>query len=201
MDSVPRFRVLVVGDSGVGKSSIVHALCTKEKLANPKPTVGCSPEVCFLDLGQGRALIEFWDIGGHPEYRFSRTVLYEGLDAILFVYDLTSAKSQHNLKTTWMQELTSSLKAGVTVSSRSSAAGGGGGHVETKRTMRSFNSGFGGLPTLIVGNKLDRLKGTSLSSENALDGAIRCSAMDPRSCHRTVMSWIENAARKKLLRH
>ncbi|KAI8359245.1 hypothetical protein B0O80DRAFT_494812 [Mortierella sp. GBAus27b] len=38
-------KVLVLGDSGVGKSSLVHMLCHNESLKNPMPTVGCNVDV------------------------------------------------------------------------------------------------------------------------------------------------------------
>ncbi|KAF9126221.1 Rab-like protein 3 [Mortierella sp. 14UC] len=39
------YKVLVLGDSGVGKSSLVHILCTNEHLRAPVPTVGCEINV------------------------------------------------------------------------------------------------------------------------------------------------------------
>uniref|UniRef100_A0A8C8DL28 RAB, member of RAS oncogene family-like 3 n=1 Tax=Oryzias sinensis TaxID=183150 RepID=A0A8C8DL28_9TELE len=45
MASLDRVKVLVLGDSGVGKSSLVHLLCQNQVLGNPSWTVGCSVDV------------------------------------------------------------------------------------------------------------------------------------------------------------
>jgi len=42
-------KVLVLGDSGVGKSSLVHLLCQNQVLGNPSWTVGCSVDVRFFE--------------------------------------------------------------------------------------------------------------------------------------------------------
>lgn len=40
-----RVRILVCGDSNVGKSSFIHLLCNDEVLQNPSSTVGCHADV------------------------------------------------------------------------------------------------------------------------------------------------------------
>uniref|UniRef100_A0A8C9G333 RABL3 n=1 Tax=Pavo cristatus TaxID=9049 RepID=A0A8C9G333_PAVCR len=45
MAALDRVKVLVLGDSGVGKSSLVHLLCHNQVLGNPSWTVGCSVDV------------------------------------------------------------------------------------------------------------------------------------------------------------
>uniref|UniRef100_H2T4B9 RAB, member of RAS oncogene family-like 3 n=1 Tax=Takifugu rubripes TaxID=31033 RepID=H2T4B9_TAKRU len=48
MASLDRVKVLVLGDSGVGKSSLVHLLCQNQVLGNPSWTVGCSVDSSLL---------------------------------------------------------------------------------------------------------------------------------------------------------
>jgi GTPase SAR1 family protein len=40
-----KIRVLVLGDSGCGKTSLVHLLCTGKAIYNPPTTIGCSAEI------------------------------------------------------------------------------------------------------------------------------------------------------------
>uniref|UniRef100_A0A1I8IN36 Roc domain-containing protein n=1 Tax=Macrostomum lignano TaxID=282301 RepID=A0A1I8IN36_9PLAT len=77
----PCVKILVLGDSGVGKSSLVHLLTNHSELTNPAWTVGCSLQVGLHEYrseltGQAERLffLEFWDIGGYPMHKNSRGV-------------------------------------------------------------------------------------------------------------------------------
>ena len=73
-------KILVVGDSEVGKSSLVHLICHKSPLSRPLYTTGCSLEVkvheYFPDKTDASSrelfFLEFWDIGGSIAYQKSR---------------------------------------------------------------------------------------------------------------------------------
>lgn len=41
-------RILLVGDSGVGKTALLHLICHKKTLSSPSPTIGCQLEVKVL---------------------------------------------------------------------------------------------------------------------------------------------------------
>lgn len=58
-------RVLVIGDKGVGKSSLVHLVCHGDVLRSASSTVGCSIEVSAHRYDDKNAtFIEWMDIGG-----------------------------------------------------------------------------------------------------------------------------------------
>ncbi|PAA58111.1 hypothetical protein BOX15_Mlig000840g2, partial [Macrostomum lignano] len=105
-----RVKILVLGDSGVGKSSLVHLLTNHSELTNPAWTVGCSLQVGLHEYrseltGQAERLffLEFWDIGGYPMHKNSRGVFYHGVHGILLVHDLTNRKTELNLSR-WLHE-------------------------------------------------------------------------------------------------
>ncbi|KAI6650498.1 Rab-like protein 3 [Oopsacas minuta] len=99
-------KILVVGDSEVGKTSLVHLLCHKVPLSRPLYTTGCSLEVKvhehFSDKTDvsSRELfyLEFWDIGGSIAYEKSRYLFYDSADGIVLVHDLTNRNSHDNLR-------------------------------------------------------------------------------------------------------
>ncbi|KAG6386742.1 hypothetical protein SASPL_151915 [Salvia splendens] len=79
-------RVLVVGDSGVGKSSLVHLIMTGSSIAQPPQTVGCNVAVKHVTYGSSTGssnsirgnferdfFVELWDISGHERYTDCRT--------------------------------------------------------------------------------------------------------------------------------
>ncbi|KAF5403889.1 GTP-binding domain protein [Paragonimus heterotremus] len=109
MSEFERVKVLVVGDSGVGKTALVHLLCNQQPLTNPCYTVGCSLDVKVhqfrADPSQERPFfIELWDVGGCNAHANTRSVFYHGAHGLILVYDCTNSKSEANLKK-WLSEV------------------------------------------------------------------------------------------------
>lgn len=78
---IDKVRIIVVGDSGVGKSSLVHALCHGMPINNPSWTIGCSVDVKLHEYREGTSaqktyFMELWDIGGSSGHRNTRSVFY-----------------------------------------------------------------------------------------------------------------------------
>lgn len=102
MSSLDRVKIVVVGDSGVGKSSLVHLLCNGEPVCNPSWTIGCALHVKLHQYKEGTAgqrtfFLEFWDIGGSSGHENSRSVFYTSAHGVILVHDLTNRKSEQNL--------------------------------------------------------------------------------------------------------
>ena len=108
VSDLPRVRILVVGDSGVGKSSLVHLLCHGEAQGNPSATVGCRTDVRLhhtrVDGQDQRFFVEFWEVGGHRNFKMGRGMFYRDMNGILFVHDLKNRKSFVNLRN-WLNEI------------------------------------------------------------------------------------------------
>eukprot|EP01068_Selenidium_serpulae_P019601 Selendium_serpulae@DN6925_c0_g1_i1.p1 len=121
-----RPRVLVLGDSEVGKTSLMRMLCSNQSIAPlrlgtardvpPEPKwmqnkessvwplrdLGCEVHVAVYS---GRCF-EFWDINGDRSHVGVRSVFYDNFDALFLVYDVSNLKSYHNL-VQWLYELLS----------------------------------------------------------------------------------------------
>ncbi|THG23959.1 hypothetical protein TEA_004682 [Camellia sinensis var. sinensis] len=78
-------RVLVVGDSGVGKTSLVHLIVNGSSIAHPPQTIGCTVGVKHTTYGNSGSssnsikgdgerdfFIELWDVSGHDRYKDCR---------------------------------------------------------------------------------------------------------------------------------
>ncbi|GMR47990.1 hypothetical protein PMAYCL1PPCAC_18185, partial [Pristionchus mayeri] len=94
-------KIVVLGESGVGKTSFVNALC-KNFSAQLESTVGAQVSILWHDyragLSEQRAeMIEVWDIGGSSAHRPASTVFLDGASGIVLVHDLTNRKSETNL--------------------------------------------------------------------------------------------------------
>uniref|UniRef100_A0A3P8SVT6 Rab-like protein 3 n=1 Tax=Amphiprion percula TaxID=161767 RepID=A0A3P8SVT6_AMPPE len=153
MASLDRVKVLVLGDSGVGKSSLVHLLCQNQVLGNPSWTVGCSVDVRVQDYKEGTPeektfYIELWDVGGSvgsaSSVKSTRAVFYNSVNGIILVHDLTNKKSSQNLYRWSLEALNKdSSPTGVIVSNGS----------DYDREQFAENP----VPLLLIGTKFDQI--------------------------------------------
>lgn len=143
MSVIDRVRVMVLGDSGVGKTSFVHLAAHTEPIKAPRWTVGCSVEVKLHEFKEGTPeqttyFVELWDVGGSKNHRNTRQVFYYPCHGVILVHDLSNKKSEENLNK-WLQELMN----------RESQNGGFlEWDAETLLGSRQF-------PILVIGTKLD----------------------------------------------
>ncbi|XP_061697405.1 rab-like protein 3 isoform X1 [Syngnathoides biaculeatus] len=152
MASLDRVKVLVLGDSGVGKSSLVHLLCQNQVLGNPSWTVGCSVDVRVQDYKEGTPeektyYIELWDVGGSvgsaSSIKSTRAVFYNSVNGIILVHDLTNKKSSQNLYRWSLEALNKdSSPTGVIVSNG-----------DYDREQFAENP----VPLLLIGTKFDQI--------------------------------------------
>ncbi|XP_063621732.1 rab-like protein 3 [Cydia splendana] len=112
MAAIEKVKVVVLGDSGVGKTSLTHLIAHGRVLVSPTWTVGCAAEVKLHEYRQGTQqqntfFVEFWDVGGSQGHRNTRNVFYQPAHGIILVHDLTNRKSQVNLQK-WLSEILNS---------------------------------------------------------------------------------------------
>ncbi|XP_052855927.1 rab-like protein 3 [Drosophila gunungcola] len=104
-----RVRIVVVGDSGVGKTCLTHLIAHNESLVRPGWTVGCNIQVKIHEFKEGTArqcpyFVELFDVGGSLSHKNTRSVFYTGVHGIILVHDLTNGKSQEQLLD-WLYEI------------------------------------------------------------------------------------------------
>lgn len=110
-------RVLVVGDSGVGKTSLVNLITKGSSISRPSPTIGCSVNVKHITYGRPSSssnsikgdaerdfFVELWDISGHDRYKDCRSIFYSQINGVIFVYDLSQRRTKTSLKK-WAEEI------------------------------------------------------------------------------------------------
>eukprot|EP00747_Dinoflagellata_sp_TGD_P165523 gnl/TRDRNA2_/TRDRNA2_186894_c0_seq1.p1 gnl/TRDRNA2_/TRDRNA2_186894_c0~~gnl/TRDRNA2_/TRDRNA2_186894_c0_seq1.p1 ORF type:complete len:204 (+),score=43.41 gnl/TRDRNA2_/TRDRNA2_186894_c0_seq1:63-614(+) len=97
-------KILVVGDAGVGKTSLVKAFCEDKKLAKEyDPTVGADFNVRKWNMRGRDVRMNVWDVSGQQDFTDVRNEFYKESQALLLVFDVTSKKSFQNLDG-WMSE-------------------------------------------------------------------------------------------------
>ncbi|CAH8860986.1 unnamed protein product [Trichobilharzia szidati] len=140
-------KVVVGGDSGVGKTALVHLICNQQPLLHPSYTIGCSVDIkvhlCKSDPTKERPyFIELWDIGGSNGHANTRSIFYQNLHGLILVYDCTNSKSQANLRK-WLCDV---LGKQIMKKSESADMGGvsSGGGTTTTTSTATTAGGIGG---------------------------------------------------------
>ena len=94
-------KVILVGDSGVGKTSIMGRYI-REFNPSEQATIGASFK-STLEKVEGKDNIQFeiWDTAGQERYRSVNSIFYQDAFICLMVYDITKKESFENLKNYW----------------------------------------------------------------------------------------------------
>jgi len=98
------FKVLLVGDSGVGKSSILMRF-TSGDFDDMSPTIGVDFKLKMLDVDGKRMKLTIWDTAGQERFRTLTSSYYRGAQGIIFAYDVTRPETFHSLSELWMHEV------------------------------------------------------------------------------------------------
>lgn len=98
------FKLLLVGDSGVGKTSLLIRFTQGEFNDDTRNTVGVDLKVKFVNHRNERLKLTIWDTAGQERFRTLTSSYYRGAHGIILVYDVTSRSSFENLKE-WLSEI------------------------------------------------------------------------------------------------
>ena len=97
-------KILLVGDSGVGKSSLL-ARFISDSFDEQGPTVGVDFKLNHVDVDGTRLKLTVWDTAGQERFRTLTSSYYRGAHGVVFVYDVTSRESFENARETWRKEV------------------------------------------------------------------------------------------------
>ncbi|XP_078076584.1 EF-hand calcium-binding domain-containing protein 4B-like [Mustelus asterias] len=87
------FKVVFIGNSGVGKSSFIHRFCYNRFLTEINATIGIDFQVKSLVVDKTRVALQLWDTAGQERFRSITKQYFRKADGVLVVYDVTSETS------------------------------------------------------------------------------------------------------------
>lgn len=91
------FKILVIGDSGVGKSSILSQYVDKVFSDTHISTIGVDFKISTIKIDDHVIKLQIWDTAGQERFRNITTSYYRGAQGVLVVYDVTSIESFTNV--------------------------------------------------------------------------------------------------------
>ncbi|XP_015583101.1 ras-related protein RABC2a [Ricinus communis] len=98
------FKILLIGDSGVGKSSILLSFISNS-VHDLSPTIGVDFKIKMLSAGGKRLKLTIWDTAGQERFGTLISSYYRGAHGIILVYDVTRRETFTNLSDTWAKEV------------------------------------------------------------------------------------------------
>jgi len=98
------FKLLLIGNSSVGKSSLL--LRFSDNVFNEAflPTIGVDFKIRTFDLGGKTAKLQIWDTAGQERFKTITKAYYKGAHGIILVYDITDEQSFKDLEN-WQNEV------------------------------------------------------------------------------------------------
>ncbi|KAL5069279.1 hypothetical protein RYX36_020166 [Vicia faba] len=100
------FKVLLIGDSGVGKSSLLLSfISNSNSLQHLSPTIGVDFKIKHFTIGGKRLKLTIWDTAGQERFGTVISSYYRGTHGIILVYDVTRRETFTNLVGIWAKEV------------------------------------------------------------------------------------------------
>ena len=103
------FKILTIGESGVGKTCILRRFVENKFLKNHLATIGIDFKTKTLNINNQEIKLKIWDTAGQERFRNITTQYYKGADGIVLVYDVTDEASYEKIKD-WMDQILSNTQ-------------------------------------------------------------------------------------------
>ena len=103
------FKILTIGESGVGKTCILRRFVENKFLKNHLATIGIDFKTKTLIINKQEIKLKIWDTAGQERFRNITTQYYKGADGIVLIYDVTDDASYEKIRD-WMEQILANTK-------------------------------------------------------------------------------------------
>ena len=92
------FKIILLGDSSVGKTSLILRFCDNKFMEIGTSTIGVDTKTKDIRHNGKKIELEIWDTAGQERFKALAKNSYKGSDGIILVYDITQKKTFSNIK-------------------------------------------------------------------------------------------------------
>ncbi|GMH96871.1 hypothetical protein TrVE_jg13211 [Triparma verrucosa] len=107
-------KLLLIGDSGVGKSCLLLRFADSTFTSAYITTIGIDFKIKNVEVGGKRVKLQVWDTAGQERFRTITKAYYKGAQGILMVFDVSNEDSFVNV-TNWMEQIKDNASEGVKI--------------------------------------------------------------------------------------
>ena len=98
------FKIVLIGDSGVGKTNLLSQFVRSQFNPDSKTTIGVEFATKTIQIKNKTVKAQIWDTAGQERYRAITSAYYKGAIGAMILYDITSSLSFNSVNR-WLQEL------------------------------------------------------------------------------------------------
>ena len=102
-------KLLIIGNSSVGKTSLLSRYLSQKFPENTLPTLGMDTKSKIFQKSKKTIKIHFWDTAGQERFRSLTPMLYKDIKGVIIVYDITKRKSFDDKKI-WLKLIKENCK-------------------------------------------------------------------------------------------
>ena len=96
-EQIEVIKIILLGESGVGKTCLINAYFGRKFKENSKPTIASESEGKFFEIKQKKYLIQMVDTAGQERYHSLNKLFIKGSKIVIFIYDVTNEVSFNGL--------------------------------------------------------------------------------------------------------
>ena len=106
------FKLLIIGESGVGKTCLLLRFTDDSFTANHLTTIGIDFKIKIINLENKLIKLQIWDTAGQERFRTITKTYYKGAHGIILTYDVTDANSFKNIRN-WIKQIEANAQTNV----------------------------------------------------------------------------------------
>ncbi|CAJ0603591.1 unnamed protein product [Cylicocyclus nassatus] len=98
------YKVILIGDSGIGKSNLLSRFARNTFSVESKSTIGVEFSTRIVSVDEKRVMAQIWDTAGQERFKTVTGAYYRGAQGALIVYDITKPSSFESCRQ-WLRDL------------------------------------------------------------------------------------------------
>ena len=98
------FKLVIIGNSGVGKSCLLLRFADDTFTENFYSTIGVDFRFKCLEISERKCKLQIWDTAGQERFKTVTSAYYRGADGIIIVFDQTDKESYDNIEN-WIEDI------------------------------------------------------------------------------------------------
>ncbi|MHA2391938.1 MAG: Rab family GTPase [Promethearchaeota archaeon] len=105
------FKITVLGEAAVGKTSLLNRFCEGTFQEDYKPTLGANIIRKDVNIEENTNVrLIMWDLAGQEKYNVIRSMYFQGCEGALLVYDITRYNTFESVKSRWLRDFKKFIK-------------------------------------------------------------------------------------------
>lgn len=106
------FKIVILGDAAVGKTSLINQYIEQSFEEDYKPTLGANiiRKDVFVDEINASVRLIMWDLAGQEKYNVIRSMYFQGCVGALLVYDVTRHNTFETINSKWLKDFKKYVK-------------------------------------------------------------------------------------------